>query len=154
MIKKAIMLSFVFFALTAGCGSDSKDVKETILRYNQLLSESYSRLNMNSMQEAATLDHAQKLYHHMAALGEGRVRMESRLKKIDFIGIKFPDKKNAVVKDREVWDFRHVDRESGRVGLEEKDFVYELTYELIKSGDRWIVKSVTYIGEDKPSRKK
>ncbi|MBI4689588.1 MAG: hypothetical protein HY754_04905 [Nitrospirae bacterium] len=157
MIRKiGIVLFFVllFFADTTAWGRDeSTNVKTTIQRYNQLLAECYKKMDMNPMQEVATIEQATDLYIYMAAIGEGKERIESRLKKIDFISVKFQDKNTAIVKDRETWDFRYVNIKTGQVVEEQKDFVYNLIYELVKNGDRWFVKSVTAVDDKRPKHK-
>lgn len=147
MIRK-IILAFLFFLLFFSAviadGEDKvRDIKAAIYRYNNLLAECYKKLNMNPMQEVATLDHAEKLYIYMAAIGEGKERLESKLKKIDFINIKFPDRNTVIVKDREIWDFRYVNIKTGQAVEEKKDFVYNLIFKLVKKNGRWLVKSVT-----------
>jgi len=93
-------------------------------------------MNMNELVQVATIEHATKVYNHMAAIGEANIKMNSQLKKIDFIDLKFPKKNKAVVSTREVWDFVHTDINTNKKILEEKDFVYELKYVLIKDSDR------------------
>src|SRR5690242_8812450 len=78
---------FLVILLLAGCRATSPEegrVQGTVKRYNELLIQGYRSLNMNPMQEAATIPQAQKLYYHMSALGEGRLRMDSALKNLTF----------------------------------------------------------------------
>lgn len=110
--------------------------------YNQLLREGYQSFNMNPLQQAATKRQAETLYIHMAALGEGRVRMESSLKDIQFTEVNIQQESKATVKTKEVWDFRHIDIDKKQVVLDEKDFEYLITYELVKEGPRWLVAKV------------
>ena len=142
---RPIALLLLCLAL-AGCVSSSvedRDVKASIMRYNQLLSDCYRNLNMNPMQEVATPEHATKLYYHMAALGEGGVRMVSQLKGMDFLDIHFPKDGKAVVRTRELWDFAHYGAIKGEKQYEERAFPYDMTYRLTKSDGRWLVDSIT-----------
>lgn len=148
---RIIRLFLLCLALT-GChthAGDSRDVKATILRYNQLLSDCYRNLNMNPMQEVATPEHATKLYSHMAALGEGGVRMDSHLKGMDFVEVSFPSPGEAVVRTRELWDFAHYGIEKGEKQYEEKAFPYNMTYRLNKASGYWLVASITAESERK-----
>ncbi len=76
----------------------------------------------------------------MAALGEGRLRMMSELKDISFKDIRFASTTSASVKTREVWDFRHVNIDTGKVERDEKGFVYQMNYHLAKKNGAWWVR--------------
>lgn len=135
-------------------GSTAEDqVKNVILRYDQLLIYGYDNLNMNPLQEVTTADQAQKAYHHMAAIGEGGVRMTSHLNKIDFIQVTLPQAGKAVVKTREIWDFAYNDIKTGVKKEEQKDFVYLMEYTLEYQGGRWLITQITTGSEEKPARK-
>lgn len=154
----AVFIFLTFSCKTRNPGQDispeTQRIKNTILLYNALLAEGYRNLNMNPVQEVATVEQAEKLYHHMAALGEADIRMLSQLKNIEFNKIEFKKPDEAVVKTTEVWDFIHVDIKSGEEIYEEKDFVYYITFELQKKGERWMIVKVTASEDDKQSREK
>lgn len=152
MIKSWGVVCLLFLVLAA-CNresADNKQVKGTVMRYNQLLIEGYQTLNMNPLQEAATTKQAEKTYFHMAALGEGKVRMESTLKKIKFIDITIQQENKATVKTKEVWDFQHINIVTKQIVLEERDFEYIITYELVKERGRWLVANVIAAEGDNP----
>lgn len=133
---------FLLTALVAGCSSEraeSRNVKAAITRYNQLLPGCYHNLNMNPMQEVVTSEHATKLKYHMAALRKEGGRMDSQLENIEFVDVKFPKDDDAVVLTHELWN----GVKGGEKQYEEKDFPYEMTYELTKKEGRWLVKSIT-----------
>ena len=129
-----------------------EQIKRSVERYNQLLIEGYKNLNMNPLQEVATPEQATKAYHHMAAFGEADIKIISELKKIEFLVVKLTGSDKAVVKTREVWDFKHVDIKTSTKKMEEKDFIYRITYELEKNNNKWLVSSV--IAEDEKDIKK
>jgi hypothetical protein len=130
---------------------ESKQVKGVIMQYNALLAEGYKKMNMNPLQQVATEAVATKAYYHMAALGEGKVRMISVLKDVAFKNVTFPTPDTATVTTREVWDFTHTDIPTGKTVLEEKGFPYEITYELKKEGGPWKVSNVLAMGEEQSS---
>ncbi|TAL74746.1 MAG: hypothetical protein EPN88_03685, partial [Bacteroidetes bacterium] len=115
-MKKTILLILLTVICVGGCHisteKDTRQVKDTILRYNYLLAEGYARMNMTPLKEVATEEHALKVYHHMAALGEAKVRMESRLVDIEFSDIQFPRKDFAKVKTKERWNYTHINIDS------------------------------------------
>jgi hypothetical protein len=117
-------------------------VKATVARYDELLRDAYQRQNMSFMREVATEDQTQRLYHHMAALAEGNLRMSSTLHDLRFEKVELPAPGQATVETREVWDFTHHRVATGEVFAEEKAFVYRLRYALRKEGDRWKVENV------------
>lgn len=143
MIRK-LLVFFLLISISAAC-SDSEEIerlKGVIARYNQLLVEGYKKMDMNPLQEVATIEQATRLYHHMSALGEGDILMVSHLKKIDFLEFKFPKPHEAVVRTKEIWDFTHVNINSGKKVYEQKDFIYLLTYKLVKGKNRWLISEV------------
>lgn len=121
-------------------------VKSVIIRYNHLLSEGYRSLNMNPVQEVATPEQATKLYHHMAAMGEGKLKMDSTLTNISFVKVEKPGADEVIVETKETWDFSHVDLQTGRVVAEEKNFIYAMRYLLKYADGRWLVHAVTALG--------
>lgn len=144
----------VFFVLMpalwafSGCSAEQGDagaVKATVMRYNQLIAEGYRQQNMNPLQEVTTKDQALKLYFHMSALGEGKLRMDSSLKNIQFTRILFPKPGEATVETRETWDFTQYDMKTGTKYYEEKDFIYDMGYTLKREGARWLITNVNTI---------
>lgn len=126
----------------AGCGrtpSDADAVRATIARYNELLRDGYQRQNMNFMREVASEEQAAKLYAHMAALGEGKLRLVSSLRELGFQRVDFPAADQASVETREVWDFTHYRIETGEKYAEEQGFVYEMRYTLRREQAKWLV---------------
>jgi hypothetical protein len=147
MTRTAAALIIIFIFLP-GCSDvmEKTQVRNAIQRYNELLVRGYNELNMNPLAEVATPDLAAKSYYHMAAVGEGGLRIESALKKLDFIKIDLQNKgQSALVETREIWDFAQRDMKTGKTYYEEIDFVYDMGYELHKNGDKWIITSVNTI---------
>jgi hypothetical protein len=143
-----VMMFLIAVLLIPACARETEEqrlVKAVVVRYNQLVAECYRAHNMNPMQEVATKDQAEKLYIHMAAIGEGQLRLESTLKDIAFkkIDISKPDR--ATVETKEVWDFTNIDIKANKVFAQEKDFIYEMGYELNKKDGRWIVTNVVTV---------
>lgn len=164
-MKHGVLLMLVLLLMVFGCrknsanpadsnASETQKLKGTIMLYNQLLSEGYKSLNMNPLQQAATKRQAETLYIHMAALGEGQVRMESTLKNIQFTEVEIQPENKATVKTKEVWDFKHTSIDKKQLVLHEKDFEYLITYELVKEGPRWLVAKVIAKEGDNPNRSK
>jgi len=135
-------------------GEKAEDIiKNIIVRYNELLTFGYQNLNMNPLQEVATLNQAEKAYFHMAALGEGNVRMVSHLNKIDFDRVTFPEPHKAVIRTRETWDFSYTDIKTGEKKEEQKDFVYFMTYTIEQKDNRWLITDIAASSEERPIKK-
>lgn len=111
-MKKFILIILMTFICLAACrldtGEDTRAVKDTILRYNRLLAEGYAKTDMTPLQKVATQEQAEKVYNHMAALGEAKIRMESELVDIDFLDVKLSEENVVQVKTRETWNYTHV----------------------------------------------
>lgn len=134
-------------------GTPTDEVKNIVIRYNDLLVFGYANLTMTPLQEVVNEAQAQKTYFHMAALGEGGVKMLSRQKKIDFTKIDFTGPGKARVETREVWDFAYHDITSGKKNEEKKDFVYLMVYTLEQSGGRWLITDTLASGDEKKAHK-
>ncbi|WP_298440164.1 hypothetical protein [Geobacter sp.] len=145
-----LLICCSFLLAFSGCSTaESKEaelIKGTIRRYNQLLIEGYKRMNMNPLQEVTTPEQAEKLYFHMAALGEGRLRLDSTLKEISFTSVDMSKPGEATAVTRETWDFTHVNLNTGGKFSEEKDFIYEMRYTLKSRDGRWLITSVSTLG--------
>lgn len=130
-------------------GTPEDQVKNTVVRYNELVSYGYRNLDMTPLQEVATQDQAEKAYIHMAAIGEGTARMISTLKRIDFDPFSAAGGK-VRVNTREVWDFLYVDIKTGVKKGEEKDFVYLVSYALEPAkGGGWTITDITATSNEK-----
>ena len=139
-----IVLILIFISCTENI-SNSKSHEKIILRYNELLVRGYVEMNMTPLREVATEDQVQKVYHHMAALGESGLRLESELKDIDFLEINYDGKNIAFVKTRESWDYNHFHINTKKSSKKIENFVYELTYRLTKEDGMWIIANVESI---------
>jgi hypothetical protein len=158
LLMNKLLLVLLVLALGVSCApaDNRRDaVKAVIMRYNLLVVEGYRSMNMNPLQEVATEEHATSVYYHMAALGEGKVRMLSHLNQIEFAGITFTTPDTAQVTTRERWDFAHVNITSGRKSYEEKHFPYQMAYDLKKVGDRWLITAIRAVdaGKTPPTKK-
>jgi hypothetical protein len=153
-MKKAILIIILIVSINGclfGTGKETKEVKDTILRYNHLLAEGYAKMNMTPLQEVATPEHATKVYYHMAALGEAKIRMESKLINIEFLDIQFPKKDIARVKTREKWNYTHVNINTKMPAQTVvQGLIYNLSYDLIKKDGRWLVSTISVLEEKKP----
>jgi hypothetical protein len=147
-MKLLYQLIALLVIIGASCSMPSDEIEQvkwTVLRYNELLSEGYRKLNMNPMQEVATEDQARKLYYHMSAIGEGKLRMESTLKRLEFRNMEFAENGDAMIETREIWDFAHKFINTEKIYAEEKNFMYEMVYHLKKQKRRWIVTNVLVV---------
>jgi len=147
-------LPLFLFVVIWACGcrtspdTNTQAVKDSVLRYNQLLAEAYAKMNMNPLREAATADQAAKEYRHMAALGEAKIRMESALKNIEFSGVTFLSHDEASVITKEIWDYTHIDMRTRAPVKVQKNVPYTLKYELKQKNARWYVASIQSIEEE------
>jgi len=130
----------------SGTSSAGGEVENAVLRYNDLVTQGYRSQNMNPMLEVTTDEQALKLYHHMSALGEGQLRMESKLKDIKFTKVERRSSVDATVETEETWDFTHYRMATNEKYAEEKDFIYRMGYILSKKNGRWIITEVNTIG--------
>jgi len=169
-MKHTALLLFFLIAAIAGCKDTASSNKplgtaplstspasapaaeeshRLIVRYNQLLSEGYKTTNMTKLQEVTTPELAEKAYYHMAAIGEGKSRMVSELKQLDFIETDCakPSKCRVVTKER--WDFGYADILTGNRSSEVKDYIYDVQYLLENRQGRWMITEITATGEER-----
>ena len=152
-MKRALFILFML-VWTSSCGADfERDVlavRHAVLRYCQLLAQGYANMNMTKLQEVATQEQALKVYNHMSALGEAKIRMESSLEDIEFTEIQLANEDGARVKTREKWNYTHIgtDPKMPRQTVVE-GLIYELAYALVRRDGKWLVSSVSVLAEDK-----
>ena len=152
--EKAAVAPPAFVPMFPGVSVEER-VKNNVLRYNQLLIFGYENLNMNFLQEVATKEQAEKAYFHMAAIGEGGVRMRARLNAIEWEKIDQTKKDVVTVKTIEHWDFAYHDLKSDKKTEEHKDFVYRMTYTMTpdKAG-KWLISNIKAISDDASGKAK
>lgn len=151
-----IFIALIAVALLAGCQAGSsqekKQVKGAIMAYTRLLAEGYESLKMGGLLKVADREQVTKVYYHMASLGEARTKLVSHLNDISYGELKFPNLSTATVETKELWAFRHVNIDTGKVTLEEKNYPYALDYRLRKRDGIWLVKAVTSIDNQAGSK--
>lgn len=131
-------------------GEDTKIIKETIMRYDALLSQGYAKTDMTSLQEVAEKEQALKAFRHMAALGDAKKKMTSELVDIQFLDIRLVRENAVQVKTRETWNYAYTN-----IGAQIPDptsartVVYNLSYDLAKKNNRWYVVTVDAMEEEK-----
>lgn len=134
---------------TSSSSTAAEESHNLIVRYNQLLSEGYKTTNMTKLQEVATPELAEKAYYHMAAIGEGKSRMISELKKIDFKETDCSKPAICRVVTREWWDFGYADILTGQKSNKVKDYIYDVQYLLENRQGRWMITDITATGEER-----
>lgn len=134
-------------ALLAGCSPSGVDdeaerVKDAVRAYNEALVRGYAMMDMDELRGVATPEQAIKEYVLMSALGEGRARMVAHLVRVEFGPVRFSETTSASVDTTETWDYKHVSLDTSQTIRQESGVVYRLRYELVKSGDVWLVSDV------------
>jgi hypothetical protein len=134
---------------TPAASVTSEAVHNLITTYNSLLSEGYKTTDMTKLQEVTTPELAEKAYYHMAAIGEGKSRMVSELKKLDFIETDCSKPSTCRVVTKEIWDFAYADILTGVRSNEVKDYRYDVQYLLENRQGRWLIIEITATGEER-----
>jgi hypothetical protein len=145
---RRLALALALALLVGGCtpmSADEQAIRATITRYNTLLADGYRALNMSAMREVADQVQAETEYIHMSSLAEGGIRLDSQLKKMEFLRVSV-EATSAQAETRETWDYRQYSRATGALVLEQKGLVYHLAWDLSKrADDRWLVTDVRAI---------
>lgn len=150
-LARMVTLTLLTLVLVSGCtrapamSADEKAIRATIVRYNELLSQGYRSLNMNPIQEVATQLQSEDEYIYMSSLAEGGVRLDPELVDQKFTRVSV-ETTSAEAETTETWNYRHYDRKTGKLVLEQKDLVYRLAWDLEKHSDgRWYVSDLRAI---------
>ncbi len=149
-MKRWFLVIILALPLLAACGKADGPLQDAVLHYNTLLADGYRRMNMNQLPQAATGERAAKDYYHMAALGEGRVKMDSFLRSIDFNTIKQVADNKALVTTKENWEYKYINIDSGRGG-NTLTIHYTARYQLVKQENNWLVAEITILDTDRAS---
>ena len=144
--KIVLLVALAFFS--TGCSDEKAQLRNAILHYNTLLSEGYRTMNMSHMVTIATEQQALKVYHYMAALGEGGVRMDPFLRNISFEELTRKESAKAEVITRETWNYRYMNTETGEPG-KESIVNYKIRYSLVKLESKWLVADLLVLSTDK-----
>ena len=167
-MKSSILITLFLVAAITGCKdstpnkaaesprtqstsvSTASDTSHSLItKYNSLLSEGYKTTDMTKLQEVTTPELAEKAYYHMAAIGEGKSRMVSALKKIDFVETDCAKPATCRVVTKEIWDFAYADVLTGARSNEVKDYLYDVQYVLENKQGRWVITEITATGEER-----
>lgn len=164
-MKLAALLVFILIAALSGCKdstpgkpgatgsqstSDPEKVSHKLIeRYNSLLSEGYKSTDMTKLQEVTTPELAEKAYYHMAAIGEGKSRLVSEVKNIDFVVTDCATAGKCRVVTKEKWDFAYADIVTGARSNEVKNYFYDVQYLLENRQGRWLITEITATGEER-----
>ncbi len=134
-------LALLILLLVTGCAEDNSPLQAAVQRYDTLLARGYRTLNMTALTEVASVEQAKKVYHHMAAMAEGRVKMDARLRDLEFLEIDRQQPDSAMVRARETWDYQYINIDNGAIA-EESTVTYTLRYHLARKNDRWLVTAI------------
>lgn len=126
-------------------------IKNTVILYNTLMAEGYRNFNMNALVQAATEDRATKAYYHMAAIGEGRLRMDPVLKDIQFLKAEFNGPESAAVETREVWDYTYKNIDTNEIAYG-NTITYENNYRLVRESGKWLVSDITIMKSEEEKK--
>ncbi len=119
-------------------------IKNTVILYNSMLAQGYRKQNMTSLAEVATEKRISKAFYHMAALGEGWVRMDMNLKQISFSEIQILSSDKAEAATEEKWDYKYINfKTEEQVYDNSVDYVNR--YKLSKISDKWFVDDINVI---------
>ena len=134
-------------ALTiCGCnsGKDAENLqfRDTVIAYTRLLDEAYRSMNSNPLTRIATPERVFKVYHHMAALGEGRVKMVMKQERLDFLKYNrlSPDQTEVTADER--WYCEYFSVDTGEK-VSENLITYVVLYQLLRENGRWLVNDIT-----------
>lgn len=141
-----LLLLACLIALVPGCDREVRhpaesEIRSVVGRYNELLSWGYANLDMNRLTEVATDEQAQAEYYHMAALGEGGVKLMATLETLEFDSVSI-EETSAIAVTRETWSYTQVSVSTGEPSARSRA-TYGLRYDLRLSGGRWLVADVT-----------
>ena len=141
--------AILIVVLLLGCSQAQEEVVDTkkaeveaaVTWYCALLADGYRNLNMNPLAQVATVKRATEAFHHMAAMGEGGLKMDTTLKKIEFGAFRVTAPERAEVDTEEVWDYVFLNTKTGKVRFD-NSVRYSMTYELEKQEGRWLVADI------------
>jgi len=136
-------------AQSSATSAAAETTHSLIAKYNGLLSEGYKTTDMTKLQEVTTPELAEKAYYHMAAIGEGKSRMVSELKKLDFVETDCAKPAMCRVVTKEIWDFAYADILTGARSNEVKDYRYDVQYVMENKQGRWLITEITATGEER-----
>ncbi len=117
---------------------ENQRINNTVLLYNSLLAKGYRNQNMTVLSEVATEQRALKAYYHMAALGEGKVKMDSKLVSIVFNDVKILSDVKAEAGTSEKWEYKYINFDTQNQEYE-NTVDYKLRYSLVKKSGKWLV---------------
>ena len=147
-----VILVVALVATGAGCASEphpdsveAEAVRDSVRAYNEALTRAFAGFDMNELNTAATREQAERDFYLMAALGEGRMQMIATLRTIEFGEVAFPAEGRASVTTEETWDYDHISLDTSETVRQERGVTYQLRYDLVVQGGRWLVDAVTRV---------
>ena len=132
------------------------DFRTIIRRYDQQLAVLFMTYDLKPLKDSLTASHFNRLDHRLTGLKKAKRRMESIVRRIDFIeyrddGSKKTGFPRALVTTRETWDIRHIDDQTGQVIKEVTGLEYDLSYEFEQHDGFWQIDAVNVLKEIKPN---
>lgn len=148
-ISSKLFILLIVLIISFSCSlRNMQAVEQTILRYNELLAMGYAEMNMSGLGEVATENQVAKVYIHMAAMGEGKVRIVSDLTNILIKDIGFPEWNVAQATTREIWNYVHINIKTQKIDKTVEGIEYKLLYDLVRHKGKWFVNDVVSITEE------
>lgn len=138
---RPVISLMVFCLLLPGCHREQDRLQAAIRQYCLFLAEGYQKQDLSKLNFVATDEQSQRVYRHMAALGEGRIKMDSKLLAIEWVSVDQDSPGDAKVTTREGWAYAYVNMDTGKI-MNSNAVDYLLQYHLQKSNEQWLVATV------------
>ncbi|MDT8318784.1 MAG: hypothetical protein RQ824_12475 [bacterium] len=145
---------FIVFILLMliGCGSffdkDQAELKRVIRWYDDALVKVYRQLDIKPLDGLASEREMTRVKMMLVEFDRKRKIMESELVELKFIRISLENGNRAEVETREKWRYRYLGKGTNLVVKPWTDVEYRMKYEMVKSGNEWIVGLVRFADDE------
>ncbi|WP_187647999.1 hypothetical protein [Nitrosophilus labii] len=156
---KVTLFSLLFLSVTLIANTDTediKDIKETILTYNQTIIKSAKKKdfikvfkNMDFLKAVATEKISKKNYFWIAAWQENNLYMNASLDKIEFKKI-VVNKNSAQAYTNEKWSYRYLNylpNGKTKEAYPLTKIFYQVKYSLLKDNNRWKISGIDILSQ-------
>jgi uncharacterized lipoprotein YehR (DUF1307 family) len=146
-ILALLTLGLIVVFLISGCGKSEEDfIKETVRKYNSLLSVSLRRANADRMEKITNPWELSRIDSYIMYLMKENKVVLTKLESISFTKLK-QSKNRAFVETKERWLYQYADAKRKKPIGKPMRIWYKMKYDLEKKKERWIVDRVTVLSQ-------
>lgn len=147
----ALVTALLATVLLAGLGACAKPeqldpqviaIRQSVTDYNDALVRAFATLDLSELESVATTEQVTEETFTMMQLQSENALMNATLVSVEFGDVVVYAEDDVSITTHETWDYDYISLETSETVRSERGIKYDLRYDLVLQGGRWLVYAV------------